>query len=73
MLKYHWELLKHGVTFFSLIYISAPELRKKYIWQFMNLMLGHNQQLDLSNLQILNLQPKNIFDNNSPFNTAAIW
>ena len=24
----------------------------------MNLMLGHNQQLDLSNPQILNLQPK---------------
>ena len=26
----------------------------------MNLMLSHNQQLDLSNLQISNLQPKNI-------------
>ena len=24
MLKYHWVLLKHGATFFSLIYISAP-------------------------------------------------
>ena len=39
---------------------EIQELRKKYIWQFMNLMFGHNQQLDLSNLQISNLQPKNI-------------
>ena len=52
---------------------EIQELRKKYFWQFMNLMLGHNQQLDLSNLQISNLQPKNIFDNINSVNTVAIW
>ena len=40
---------------------EIQELRKKYICQFMNLMLGHNQQQDLRNLQILNLQPKKLF------------
>ena len=27
---------------------GIQELGKKYIWQFMNLMLGHNQQLILA-------------------------
>ncbi len=36
------------------------------------LHLGYNQQFDLGNLQILNLQPKNIFDIIDQVNTMAI-
>ena len=44
----------------TILNLIIQEERKKYIWKFMNLMLGYDQQLDLSNLQISNIQPKNI-------------